>query len=82
MRVEDIGEPIRVLAVCGGGQLEPIRFRWGRRTYRIDAVNGRWTDRSGDGYRLHFSVQAGDDTYFLHFASHEGQWWLDQVATP
>ena len=80
MRIEEISEPIRVLADFTGGSAVPVRFCWGRRTYVISAVNGRWTDRSGDGYALHYSVQVGDETYYLHFASGQVQWWLDKVV--
>ena len=80
--IQEISEPIRVLAVFSGGSIRPIRFHWTGRTFRIDAVNGQWVDRRGDGYRLHFSVQAGGDTYFIHFSSTDVQWWLDQVAVP
>jgi hypothetical protein len=69
MNVVEIGEPIRVLAVCGGGAIEPLRFQWKGRTYRVEAVNGRWVDRQGESYCLHYSVQAGEETYYLHFAS-------------
>lgn len=79
MNIEQMDEPIRVLAVFSGGGVQPLRFRRGRRTYRIDAVNGRWVDRQGDAYCLHFSVQVGGETYFIHFSSAEVQWWLDQV---
>ena len=79
MNVEEIGEPIRVLADCRGGQIEPLRFRWGERTYKVDRVNGRWVDRGGAASALHYSVQCGDETYYIHFASGEVQWWLDQM---
>ena len=79
MNIEAIGEPIRVLVDFSGGRAEPLRFRWGGRTYKISGVNGRWIDRGGDGYRLHYSVQADDQTWYLHFASRDVQWWLDQV---
>jgi len=80
MNVEKVKEPIRVLAACGGGRIDPVRFRWGQRTYKVDAVNGRWIDRRGEGYCLHYSVQAGGQTYLLHFSSKEVQWWLDEVV--
>ena len=82
MSVEKVHIPVRVLADCGGGQVTPLRFLWGERTCRIDAVNGRWIDRSGDGECLHYSVQVGDETVYLHFDLEELQWWLDQVVTP
>jgi len=80
MRIEEIGDPIRVLAVFSGGRAEPMRFRWQKRTYKIDRVNAHWLDRQCEGYRLHYSVQVGEETYHIHFASSEVQWWLDQVA--
>jgi hypothetical protein len=79
MKIEEIGEPIRVSAVFGGGKAEPRRFSWNGRDYRIDRLNAQWIDRQGDGYALHYSVQVGEETYYLHFASGEVQWWLDQV---
>ena len=96
MNIERIAEPIRVLAVFSAGAIEPLRFRWGRRTYKIDRINGRWTDRGGNpstgpetgpstefvagGYALNYSVQVGKETYYIHFSSAEVQWWLDQVV--
>ena len=80
MNIEEIREPIRVVAAFAGGQAEPVSFQWGDRTYKVSALNARWTDRSGEGYSLHYSVQVGEETYYLHFDSAQVQWWLDQVA--
>jgi len=80
MNIEKIGEPIRVLASFSAGQCQPLRFRWGQREYRVDAVNGKWIDRGGEGYSLHYSVQVGNETYYIHFVSTDVQWWLDQVV--
>jgi len=82
VNIEKVGEPIRVLAVFTAGAVEPLRFRWAGRTCRIDAVNAQWVDRRGGAYCLHFSVQVGQETYFIHFASGEVQWWLDELAVP
>jgi hypothetical protein len=81
MHIETIDEPIRVLAAFAGGRCDPLRFRWGRRAYRVDRVNARWIDRQGDTYALHYSVQSGEETYYLHFAAGEVQWRLDKVVT-
>ena len=78
MHVEDIGERIEVLASCAGGRVKPLRFKWSGRTYEIQSVNARWTDRSGGSYSLHYSVQVGDETYLLRFSGSEIQWWLDK----
>ncbi len=95
MNIEKIQEPIRVLVDCGGGgmpRMRPLRFRWSGRTYKVDTVNACWIDRQGEGrpaavsrgedsevYSLHYSVQAGGQTYYLHFDAREVQWWLDQT---
>ena len=81
MNIQAIDEPIRVLASFVGGEAEPLRFVWNGRTHRIAAINGRWVDRQGGEYGLHYSVQVGDETYYLHFASGEVQWWLDKLIT-
>ncbi len=81
MNVEKIDEPVGVLASFAGGTAEPLSFSWGRRTYKVEAVNGRWIDRQGDVYSLHYSVQSSGQTYFLHYSSKQVQWWLDEVIT-
>ena len=80
MNIEEISEPIRVLADFSGGGASPVRFRWGGRTYVVSALNGKWVDRGGDGYSLHYSVQVGDETYYIHFDSVDVQWWLDKIV--
>lgn len=80
MEIEKINEPIRVLAAFGGGKAEPLRFNWHGRVYKVDAINGRWIDRQGETYCLYYSVQSGGQTYFVHFASKDVQWWLDETV--
>ncbi len=80
MRTETIEEPVRVLAVFAGGEVNPVRFRWGTREMDVFAINARWTDRDRDDCVHHYSVQAGEETYYLHFSSRDLQWWLDQVV--
>lgn len=80
MNIETIEEPVRVYAVFSGGEVSPVRFRWGTREFDVFAINGRWIDRQGGDCRHHFSVKAGDEIYYLHFSSHDLQWWLDQVV--
>jgi len=79
MKIEEIGEPIRVLASFSGGKVDPLRFLWSGRTYRVEAINGRWIDRQGGACRLHYSIRSGDETYYIHLDTHEVQWWLDRL---
>ena len=79
MLIEKIGEPIRVVAAFSGARVEPLRFRWQSRTYQIESINGQWIDRQNNSYSLHYSVQVGQETYYLHFSAQDVQWWLDEV---
>lgn len=80
MQIEKIEEPVRVLAVFSGGDVNPVRFRWKTRELDIFSINARWLDRHGEECNRHYSVQVGDETYMLHFSSQDMQWWLDQVV--
>ena len=80
MNIETIQEPVRVFAVFAGGEVSPVRFQWNTRELDIFTINGRWTDRKAGERRYHYSVQAGDETYYLHFSDTDLQWWLDQIV--
>lgn len=79
MNIETIEEPVRVYAVFAGGEVNPVRFRWGVREFDVFAINARWVDRQPSDCTHHYSVQAEEQTYYLHFSSNDLQWWLDQV---
>ena len=81
VNVVEIGEPIGMLAAFSGGSVQPREFSWRRKAYEIDAVNGKWIDRTRQCPSLHFSVQVGDETYYIHYSGSQTQWWLDQVIT-
>ena len=80
MEIEKIGDPIRVLADCTGGEIRPLRFSWAGRAYKVEAVNAKWIDRQGEVYSLHYSVQAAGQTFYLHFDVGQAQWWLDETV--
>ena len=79
MNLVTIEERIRMLALCESGSIRPLRFQWNSRTFRVGRINGSWRERHGEHYRLHYSLQSGDETFFVHFSSQQTQWWLDQI---
>ncbi len=79
MEIVKINEPIRVLAAFARGGIQPLRFKWENRSYTIERINGEWLDRADEADAWHFSVQVGTTTYFLHYASRDLQWWLDEL---
>ncbi len=82
MNIERINEPVGVLAEFSGGQCTPRRFVWKRRTYEVARVNGRWIDRHDDAASWNYSVQSGEETYYLRFLTGPMEWWLEQVILP
>ena len=82
MNIEQINQPVGVLAEFTGGECKPLRFVWKRRTYEIQSVNGRWIDRHDDALTLNYSVQVGEETYYLRFLTGPVEWWLEQVIVP
>ena len=79
MLIEKIGEPIRAVASFSGGCAKPVSFHWQGRNYQIESINGRWVDRQNNSCSLHYSVQVGQETYYIHFSSQDVRWWLDEV---
>lgn len=79
MTIEEIGEPIRAVAAFAGGQMKPLRFFWSGRAYPIETINGRWIDHQPRSRLLHYSVQVGEETCYIHFDTDQLQWWLDRV---
>ena len=82
MTIVPINQPVGVLAAFSGGRCSPVRFTWNRRTYTVDCLNGCWIDRHGETPTWNFSVQVGEETYYLRFLTGPVQWWLEQVIVP
>jgi hypothetical protein len=81
MTIVPINQPVAVLAEFSGGRCSPRRFTWNRRTYDVGAVNGAWIDRHGETPTWNFSVQAGEETYYLRLSAGTMEWWLEKVVT-
>lgn len=79
MLVEDLNEPVSVRADFSGGHIRPQAFRRGGRTHKISAVNAHWINRESTHPEHNFSVQAGDETYFLCLKTADMSWHLTKV---
>lgn len=80
MLVEELDEPIHVRADFAGGKIVPRLFKRGQRTYKINAVNAGWIEREGTHPTHCFSVQVGEETYFLSYHTGESSWRLTKVV--
>ncbi len=79
MQIEKMDESVSVRADFAKGEITPRAFSRAGRTYMIGAVNGRWLDREGGMPRHYFSVQSGDETYFMSLRTEDMVWRLEQV---
>ena len=81
MIYEDVYEPIEVLAVFRKGKLEPIRFKWNERVYKIGKVNGCWVSDEGINRYYHYSVTVGGpDCFEICYDSRNMTWELARVC--
>ncbi len=81
MRIEEIAEPIEVIALFSAGKLSPIRFRWRSKVYKVLRVNGNWAVDEGAVRFHHFAVQCdGPDVYDIAYNSRAHDWTMEKVS--
>jgi hypothetical protein len=77
---ESLNDPVDVLTAFVGGQLQPLRFRWQGKVYRVRKVTGRWGRREGQTQLQYFSVEtARGETYELCFDHRAPRWILSRA---
>jgi len=81
MRLEDIHEPVEMIALFRLGKLLPLKFRWRERVYRVERINGNWTTDEGALRIHHFAVAAdGPDIFDLSYNERAHSWKLEKVS--
>jgi hypothetical protein len=81
MKIEEIREPVDVIALFRGRALLPLRFRWKQRTYSIRQVNGGWRTDEGASRFHHFAVMSeGPDVYELSYNERSQEWRIETVS--
>jgi len=79
--IEEIEEPIEVLARFDRGKLYPFRFRWNQSVFQIEKVTSCWEDRQGQHRRCHFSVLTTQDDYYeIRFQTADFSWILSKAS--
>jgi hypothetical protein len=81
MRVEDIHEPVEVIALFRSGRLSPLKFRWRERVYKVIRIHGGWQTEEG-AYRFHHFavVSEGPDVYELSYNERAHDWQIEKVS--
>ena len=81
MRIEEIEEPIEVIALFRQGRLSPLKFRWRERVYRVMRVNGTWSRNEGRTRHFHFAVMSDSpDVYELAYDEYSHNWRIKKVS--
>lgn len=81
MKYEDIGDRIEMIALFRDGRIQPLKFRWRDRVYRVQRVNGEWVSDEGQTRLYHYSVMtSGPDVYELTYNSGTRGWQLSRVC--
>jgi len=81
MIYEEIFEPIEVICHFKSGKMNPIRFKWNERAYKVKKVNGYWISDEGINRFYHFSVSVeGSDFFELTFDMRGMNWELSRIC--
>lgn len=78
--IEEIGEPIDVVAAFTNGKLMPILFSWHSRRYYNLKVASVWNEREGESRLIHIIVTADTpNQYEICFNTGNFKWNLVKV---
>lgn len=79
MQVDQINEPVQVLAAFRAHGVEPLVFKWGGKDYKIVKVNLIHTETEGRE-RVHiFSVSGEGAVYRLAYRPLAFTWTLEEI---
>ena len=81
MFLQDINEPVEVIALFRQGKLAPLKFRWRERVYRVNRINGSWNRQEGRSRLFHFAVMSDStDIYELSYNESSQNWRIEKVS--
>ena len=81
MIYEDVFEGIEVISLFRNGKMQPLKFKWNERVYRVVKVNGTWVCDEGINRLYHYSVMSeGPDCFEITFDQRNMSWELSRVC--
>ena len=75
---ENINEQVQVLVSFAGNKIQPLVFRWGKKTYKIKKVHLVHVNNQGREKLYHFSVTDEHNYFKLTFSTENLQWVLSE----
>ena len=81
MHYEEITDPIEMISYFHNGEIEPVRFRWQDKVYRVQKIHGHWTSEQGAFRNHHFSLSAGGaDIFEITYALETQAWEMTRIC--
>jgi len=77
---QDMDEPIEVLVFFRKNRMEPKRFRWKDRVYKVSEVTGDWNTDIGTYRVRHFAVVDESSNFFqLSYDERKTSWVISKI---
>lgn len=76
---QTIHESIEVAGVFTPGKFSPTKFRWGKKTFAVEAITLLSRERDGLVPIHHYSVVASGTVFRLSFHPDNLAWFLEEV---
>lgn len=77
---QDMDEPVEVVALFQKGKMEPSRFRWNGKVYKISEVTGDWKTDVGSYRVRHFAVVDKSSNFFqLSYDERKTRWVISKI---
>lgn len=78
--IENINQPIKVIAFFEKGRIKPLKFYWQSSFFEIQKINLIHQNRLGRSILYHFSVTSGQTLYELQFNHQTLNWKLIKIS--
>jgi uncharacterized protein DUF6504 len=77
---QDMDEPIEVVVLFEARKMNPVRFRWNGRVYKISEVTGDWKTDVGAYKVHHYAVVDNSSNFFqLTFDERQTSWIISKI---
>lgn len=77
---QDMDEPVEVVALFQKGKMQPSRFRWNGKVYKISEVTGDWKTDVGVYRVRHFAVVDKSSNFFqLSYDERKTSWVISKI---
>ncbi len=77
--IQEINEPVAVIALYDKGVIRPYRVKWRNRVYHVRNLVSNWKEKVGTAHHIHLSVETDEATMELVIDPSDVSWRLARV---